>query len=76
MLFRHIASGAFYRKLFEVRHVPSNQTHIVYAQLASSVERVTGKPLRAGTLWTREKQDFNDKFQCISKPQATQRGRS
>ena len=68
MLFRHIASGALYRKLFELRHVPSNQTHVVYAQLAASVDRNTGAPLRVGSLWSREKQDFDDKFEWIDRP--------
>lgn len=69
-IYRHIASGKLYRHVFECRQAGTNsvvcQNQVIYSQLEASVDRDTKQPIRAGTLWCRDKKDFDDKFEPVN----------
>ena len=67
-LFRHLASGRMYRLIFECRKAGamSSAKQVVYMQLEPSVDKFTGEPIPARTIWTRDRDEFKAKFECLT----------
>ena len=63
-VYKHIASQKLYRVIGTGRSVANPQEKMVmYKQLYDSKLRDTGEKLPYGSLWIREENDFNKKFQ-------------
>jgi hypothetical protein len=64
-IYRHIASGKFYKFLGYGRHVevPSTSPWIIYKQLYASELRGTGIKLPYGSIWMRDPEEFSRKFE-------------